>query len=58
MYIYIYIYIYIYTFRQMPTFNVLFKIYGQKKPIIYLKSEIFLFFSEAFEKERNICIFK
>ena len=30
LYIYIYIYIYIYLFKQMPTFNVLFKIYGEK----------------------------
>ena len=31
----------------MPTFNVLFKIYGRKKNIIYLRSQIFFFFSEA-----------
>ena len=31
----------------MLTFNVLFKIHGKKKHITYLKSQIFLFFSEA-----------
>ena len=47
MYIYIYIYIYIWI---------------KKTHIIYLKSQIFLFFSEgidkASEKKRNICDFK
>ena len=52
----------------MLTFNVLFKIlkYIKKKNIIYLKSQIFLFFLEALliftlikflKKTRNICDF-
>ena len=44
-----YIYIYIFTFehiKQMPTFNALLK-YMVKKSIIYLKVQIFLFFSES-----------
>ena len=31
----------------MPTFNILFIIYGERKQIICLKSQVFLFFSEA-----------
>ena len=36
---------YLYTFKQMPTLNMWLQIYGQKKHIIYLKAQIFLFFS-------------
>ena len=31
----------------MPTLNVWLEIYGQKTHMIYLKAQIFLFFSEA-----------
>ena len=31
----------------MPTFSVLFEIYGEKKPHNLFKIQIFLFFSEA-----------
>ena len=31
----------------MPTLNVWLEIYGQKKQIIYLKPQTFIFFSEA-----------
>ena len=33
-------------------------IWIKKTHIIYIKSQIFLFFSEASEKKRNICDFK
>ena len=55
MYIYIYIYIYICTYIYI---HIYIYIWIKKTYIIYLKSQIFLFFSEASEKKRNICDFK
>ena len=45
--IYIYIYICLYISKCLPTFNVLRKKYVEKKHMIYLKAQIFLFFLEA-----------
>ena len=68
MYIYIYIiYIYIYIIYIYILYIIYIYIYIykwiKKTHIIYLKSQIFLFFSEALtnkasEKKRNICDFK
>ena len=46
IYIYIYIYIHIYIFKQMLIAMYYFK-YIHKEHIILLKSQIFLFFSDA-----------
>ena len=58
IYVYIYIfiwYIYIYIYiKQMPTLIVCTKIYGQNKHTIYLKAQIFIFFSEALSMWKQI----